>query len=155
MPHRIDKMADDEFFILQALKEAEKSSKKGEVPVGAVVVSENKVLSRAHNETIAKSDPTAHAEIRAIRKACQKRNNHRISDCDLYVTLEPCPMCLGAIVHSRIKRLVFGAYDPKSGAVQSVMKFPFDRINHNVEVKGGVLAEECGKILKNFFREKR
>jgi len=101
-------MTDDEFFILQALKEAEKSAKKGEVPVGAVVVSENKVLSRAHNEVIEKNDPTAHAEIMAIRKACLKRKNYRLSDCDLYVTLEPCPMCLGAAVNSRIKRLIFG-----------------------------------------------
>ncbi len=148
-------MTDDEFFILQAQKEAEKSAKKGEVPVGAVVVSENKVLSRAHNEVIEKNDPTAHAEIMAIRKACLKRKNYRLSDCDLYVTLEPCPMCLGAAVNSRIKRLIFGAYDPKSGAVESIMKFPFDRMNHRVEIKGGVLAEECGKILKDFFKEKR
>lgn len=148
-------MTDDEFFILQALKEAEKSAKKGEVPVGAVVVSENKVLSRAHNEVIEKNDPTAHAEIMAIRKACLKRKNYRLSDCDLYVTLEPCPMCLGAAVNSRIKRLIFGAYDPKAGAVESIMKFPFDRMNHRVEIKGGVLAEECGKILKDFFKEKR
>ena len=148
-------MTDDEFFILQALKEAEKSSKKGEVPVGAVVVSENKVLSRAHNEVIEKNDPTAHAEIMAIRKACLKRKNYRLSDCDLYVTLEPCPMCLGAAVNSRIKRLIFGAYDPKGGAVESVMKFPFDRMNHKPKIKGGVLAEECGKILKDFFKEKR
>jgi len=148
-------MTDDEFFILQAQKEAEKSAKKGEVPVGAVVVSENKVLSRAHNEVIEKNDPTAHAEIMAIRKACLKRKNYRLSDCDLYVTLEPCPMCLGAAVNSRIKRLIFGAYDPKGGAVESVMKFPFDRMNHKPKIKGGILAEECGKILKDFFKEKR
>jgi len=148
-------MINDEFFILQALREAEKSSKKGEVPVGAVVVSENKVLSRAHNEVIEKNDPTAHAEIMAIRKACLKRKNYRLSDCDLYVTLEPCPMCLGAAVNSRIKRLIFGAYDPKGGAVESVMKFPFNRMNHKPKIKGGILAEECGKILKDFFKEKR
>ena len=148
-------MTDDEFFILQALKEAEKSAKKGEVPVGAVVVSENKVLSRAHNEVIEKNDPTAHAEIMAIRKACLKRKNYRLSDCDLYVTLEPCPMCLSAAVNSRIKRLIFGAYDPKGGAVESVMKFPFNRMNHKPKIKGGILAEECGKILKDFFKEKR
>lgn len=148
-------MTDDEFFILQALKEAEKSAKKGEVPVGAVVVSENKVLSRAHNEVIAKNDPTAHAEIMAIRKACLNRKNYRLSDCDLYVTLEPCPMCLGAAVNSRIKRLIFGAYDPKAGAVESVMKFPFNRMNHKSKIKGGILAEECGKILKDFFKKKR
>lgn len=149
------KMADDEFFILQALKEAKKSAKKGEVPVGAVVVSDNEVLSQAHNESISKNDPTAHAEIMAIRRACQKKKNYRLSDCDLYVTLEPCSMCLGAVVHSRIRRLIFGAYDPKGGAVVSIVKFPFERMNHTVEIKGGVLAEECGRILIDFFREKR
>ena len=148
-------MTDDEFFILEALKEAEKSGKNGEVPVGAVVVAENKVLSRAQNETITRNDPTAHAEIIAIRNACLKRKNYRISDCDLYVTLEPCPMCLGAAVHSRIKRLIFGAYDPKGGAVESIMRFPFDRMNHRIEIKGEVLAEKCGEMLRDFFKEKR
>lgn len=145
----------DEFFMQEALKQAERSEKKGEVPIGAVVVSGGKIVSLAHNEPIAKNDPTAHAEIVAIRKACQKRKNYRLSDCDLYVTLEPCPMCLGAVVHSRIKRLVYGASDPKSGAVESMMEFPLDRTNHQVEVKGGVLAEECAKILKDFFEKKR
>ena len=146
---------DDEFYMHQALEEAEKSLKKGEVPVGAVVVSGGEVLSLAHNGSIGENDPTAHAEILAIRTACQKRKNYRLTDCDLYVTLEPCPMCLGAVVHSRIKRLVFGASDPKGGAVESMMRFPFDRTNHRVEVKGGVLAEECGQILQDFFKERR
>ena len=145
----------DEFFMRKALEQAERSLNRGEVPVGAVVVSAEEILSQAHNESIARNDPTAHAEIVAIRQACQKRHNYRLLDCDLYVTLEPCPMCLGAMVQARIRRLVFGALDPKSGAVESVMLFPFDQTNHRVEVKGGVLAQECGKLLKEFFQQKR
>jgi tRNA(adenine34) deaminase len=101
------------------------------------------------------NDPTAHAEILAIREACRKRENYRISDCDLYVTLEPCVMCLGAVLQARIRRLIFGALDPKSGAVESIMTLPFDRMNHSIEIEGGILAEECGKILKDFFANKR
>jgi len=145
----------DEFYIRQALKEAQKSMGVGEVPVGALVVSDGEILSHAHNQTISSQDPTAHAEIVAIRKACQKRNNYRLSDCDLYVTLEPCPMCLGAVVQARVKRLVFGAYDPKGGAVESIMRFPFEQTNHRVDLTGGVLVEECSQILKDFFKYKR
>ncbi len=148
-------MIDDGFFMGQALVEAEKSLEKKEVPVGAVLVSENKILSRGHNEAILRNDPTAHAEIIAIRKACLKRKNYRLPDCELYVTLEPCAMCLSALVHARVRRLVFGAYDPKAGAVESIMKFPFEKTNYRVEIKGGVLADECGKILKDFFLKKR
>jgi len=145
----------DDFYMLQALGEARESLRAGEVPVGAVVVSSAEILSQAHNETISSHDPTAHAEIVAIRRACLKRDNHRLPDCDLYVTLEPCAMCLGALVQARIKRLVFGAYDPKGGAVESIMRFPFDRTNHRVEVIGGILAEECSQILEDFFKDKR
>lgn len=148
-------MKEDEFFMRQALAEAQKSLKKNEVPVGAVLVVENEIVSRAHNAPIAKNDPTAHAEIIALRKAGSKRSNYRLPGCDLYVTLEPCAMCLGAAVHARIRRLVFGALDPKGGAVESVMQFPLERMNHRVEIIGGVLKEECGKILKDFFRVKR
>ncbi|MBC8358150.1 MAG: tRNA adenosine(34) deaminase TadA [Candidatus Aminicenantes bacterium] len=148
-------MRNDEFFMRQALVEANKSLGKGEVPVGAVLISGNKVLSRAFNEPIRRNDPTAHAEIIALRKACLKRRNYRLPDCDLYVTLEPCVMCIGAAVHARIRRLVFGAYDPKSGAVESVMNFPFEKMNHRIETKGGVLADECSRILKDFFSIKR
>jgi tRNA(adenine34) deaminase len=148
-------MIDDEFFMRKALAEAEKSLKKKEVPVGAVLISGLKILSRGHNEPILKNDPTAHAEITAIRKACLKKKNYRLPDCELYVTLEPCAMCLSALVHARVKRLVFGAYDPKAGAVESMMKFPFEKTNHRIEIKGGVLADECGKILKDFFHKKR
>ncbi len=148
-------MKNDEFFMRQALAEAEESMKKTEIPVGAVLVFKDKILSRAHNEAISKNDPTAHSEIVAIRKACQRKRNYRLPDCELYVTLEPCAMCLGAVVQARIRRLVFGAYDPKGGAVESIMMFPFEKLNHKVEIEGGVLAEECGKILKDFFMERR
>lgn len=148
-------MIDDEFFMGKALAEAEKSLEKKEVPVGAVLVSANKILGRGHNEPILRNDPTAHAEITAIRKACLKKKNYRLPDCELFVTLEPCAMCLSALVHARVKRLVFGAYDPKAGAVESMMKFPFEKTNHRIEIKGGVLADECGKILKGFFLKKR
>ena len=148
-------MIDDEFFMGKALAEAEKSLEKKEVPVGAVLVSRNKILGRGHNEPILRNDPTAHAEITAIRKACLKKKNYRLPDCELFVTLEPCAMCLSALVHARVKRLVFGAYDPKAGAVESMMKFPFEKTNHRIEIRGGVLADECGKILKGFFLKKR
>ncbi len=148
-------MKNDEYFMRQALAEAEESMKKTEIPVGAVLVFKDKILSRAHNEAISKNDPTAHSEIVAIRKACQRKRNYRLPDCELYVTLEPCAMCLGAVVQARIRRLVFGAYDPKGGAVESIMMFPFEKLNHKVEIEGGVLAEECGKILKDFFMERR
>jgi len=148
-------MRDDEFFMRQALVEAQKSLKKEEVPVGAVLVFEKQIVSRAHNEPIAKNDPTAHAEMVVMRKAGSKRKNYRLSDCDLYVTLEPCAMCLGAAVHARIRKLVFGAIDPKSGAVESVMKFPLEKMNHRVEIVGDVLADECSQILRDFFKKKR
>jgi len=148
-------MIDDEFFMGKALAEAEKSLEKKEVPVGAVLVSGNKILGRGHNEPILRNDPTAHAEITAIRKACLKKKNYRLPDCELFVTLEPCAMCLSALVHARVKRLVFGAHDPKAGAVESMMKFPFEKTNHRIEIRGGVLADECGKILKGFFLKKR
>ncbi len=148
-------MIDDEFFMRKALAEAEKSLEKKEVPVGAVLVSGNKILGRGHNEPILRNDPTAHAEITAIRKACLKEKNYRLPGSELFVTLEPCAMCLSALVHARVKRLVFGAYDPKAGAVESMMKFPFEKMNHRIEIRGGVLADECGKILKDFFLQKR
>lgn len=148
-------MADDEFFMKEALAESRKSLDKGEIPVGAVLVSEKKIVSRGHNESISRIDPTAHAEVLALRVACFLRNNYRLPDCELYVTLEPCAMCLGAAVHARIRRLVFGAYDPKGGAVESIMNFPFEKTNHRIEIKGGVLAEECSQLLKVFFKDKR
>jgi tRNA(adenine34) deaminase len=148
-------MDKDVLFMRKALQEAEKARKEGEVPVGAVLVKDEKIIARGHNKPVSGNDPTAHAEIVAIRNAGEKTQNYRLSGCELYVTLEPCAMCLGAAVQSRIKRLVFGAFDLKSGAVESVMDFPFEKMNHRVEVRGGVLAEECGKILKSFFERKR
>ena len=145
----------DEYFMQQAIYEAEKALEENEVPVGAVMVKENKILHRAHNQTLLKSDPTAHAEVIAIRAACHTFNNHRLPDCDLYVTLEPCAMCLGTLIQARIKRLIFGAYDPKAGAVESIMRFPFEKTNHRLKIKGGILEAECGKILKDFFIAKR
>ena len=144
-----------ESFMREALLEAERAAKNNEVPVGAVIVSGSKILSRAHNRVIALNDPTTHAEILAIREACRIKNNYRIPDCDLYVTLEPCAMCLGAILQARIRLLIFGALDPKSGAVGSVMSFPFERMNYPLKMEGGILADECGKILKDFFVAKR
>lgn len=145
----------DESIMREALLEAKRAAENNEVPVGAVVVMDKKILSRAHNCTISLNDPTAHAEILAIREACRIQKNYRIPGCDLYVTLEPCVMCLGAILQARIRRLVFGAHDPKKGAVESILTFPFDRMNHTVEIEAGILSEECGKILKDFFANKR
>lgn len=148
-------MERDEFFMRQALLEAERAREKGEVPIGAVSVRGDKIVARGHNETIRKNDPTSHAEIEAIREACSLSENCRIPDIEIYVTLEPCAMCLGAAVQARIRRLVFGARDPKAGAVASIMHFPFEKTNHSLEIKEGVLAEECAKILLDFFKEKR
>jgi len=151
----MNEITTDESFMREALLEAKRAAENNEVPVGAVVVSDNKILSRSHNGTISLNDPTAHAEILAVREACRIKENYRIPGCDLYVTLEPCVMCLGAILQARIRRLIFGAYDPKTGAVESIMKFPFDRMNHSVEIEAGILSDECGKILKDFFAERR
>lgn len=148
-------MPSDEYFMQQALNEAKKALKRGEVPVGAVIISGRKILARGYNSPIGRNDPTAHAEIIAIRKAGMKRKNYRLGNCDLYVTVEPCAMCLGAAVQARIRRLVFGAFDPKAGAVASLFRFPLEKINHRMEVKGGVMEEECGRMLKDFFKMKR
>jgi tRNA(adenine34) deaminase len=138
-----------------ALKEAAKAAAKGEVPVGAVIVRDGRIVSRGSNHHVKNSDPTAHAEIVALRKAARKSGNYRLPDCDLYVTVEPCAMCLGALVQASIRRLVFGALDLKAGAVSSIMKFPFERTNHRPEIVGGVLADECAKLLRDFFRARR
>ncbi|MCX8093086.1 MAG: tRNA adenosine(34) deaminase TadA [Candidatus Goldbacteria bacterium] len=145
-----------EKFMRQALKEAEKAYKKDEVPVGTVIVYNNKIIARAHNLIKTKKDPTAHAEILAIKKAAKKLNNERLIDTSLYVTLEPCAMCVGAIILARIKNLIFGASDPKTGACGSV----FDIINskknnHRVNVTSDVLKNKCAEIIKKFFKSKR
>ncbi len=142
-------------FMRLALAEAKKALGRGEVPVGAVLVAEGKILSRGFNQPRGKNDCTAHAEIVAIRKAGAMQKNYRLAGCDLYVTLEPCAMCLGAAVQARIRRVFYGAADPKAGAVRSVMKFPFARMNHRPEIRGGLLADECGQMLREFFRAKR
>ncbi len=145
----------DVTFMRAAFKEAAKAAVKGEVPVGAVIVRGGRVVSRGSNNPVKSSDPTAHAEIVALRKAARKAGNYRLPDCDLYVTVEPCAMCLGALVQARIRRLVFGARDLKAGAVSSIMTFPFERTNHRPEVLGGVLADQCARLLRDFFRARR
>jgi tRNA(adenine34) deaminase len=146
---------DDERFMKSALAEAGKAAARGEVPVGAVIVRQGRIVARGSNRPVGASDPTAHAEIVALRKAAKKTANYRLPDCDLYVTIEPCAMCLGAAVQARIRRLVFGAPDPKAGAVTSVMRFPFGRLNHRPEVVGGVLAAASASLLRDFFRARR
>ena len=146
---------DDAKLMRSALAEAAKAAAAGEVPVGAVIVRGGKIVARGSNRPIRTSDPTAHAEIVALRKAAKKAGNYRLPDCNLYVTIEPCAMCLGAVVQARIRRLVFGAPDPKGGAVSSTMKFPFARLNHRPEILGGVLAGESAQLLRDFFRAHR
>ena len=145
-----------ENFMKEALKEAKKAYKKKEVPIGAVIVKDNKIIARAHNLRETKKKATAHAEILAIEKACKKLGAWRLENCDLYVTLEPCTMCAGAIINSRIKRLFIGAMDEKGGAVGSKINILKDiKLNHDVEIETGILKEECSKILKDFFKELR
>ena len=146
---------DDADFMRAALAEAGKAAARGEVPVGAVVVRQGRIVARGANRPITSSDPTAHAEIVALRKAAKKSGNYRLPDCELYVTIEPCAMCLGAIVQARVRRLVYGAPDPKAGAVSSTMRFPFGRLNHRPEVLSGVLAAESAALLRDFFRARR
>jgi tRNA(adenine34) deaminase len=143
-------------YLQAAIAEAEAAERAGEVPVGAVLVHEGAILARGNNRVLRDNDPTAHAEIVALRAAGVALGNYRLEDCTLYVTLEPCAMCAGAILHARIARLVYGAPDPKAGAcgsVLSVMNHP--QLNHKVEVVSGLLAEECGALLTNFFRARR
>jgi len=146
----------DESYLRAAIDEALAAERDGEVPVGAVVVFEGAIVGRGNNRVLRDSDPTAHAEIVALRAAGQALGNYRLENCTLYVTLEPCAMCAGAILHARIKRLVYAAADPKAGAcgsVLSVMNHP--QLNHKVEVEAGLLAEEGGALLTNFFRARR
>ncbi len=146
----------DELFMRLALAEAEKALLAGEVPVGAVVVRGGEVVASAHNGPVGLKDPSAHAEILALRRAAEAEGNYRLAGATLYVTIEPCLMCAGALIHARVSRLVFGAPDPKGGAVVSLYEVLGDgRLNHRVEVTGGVLSEACGEILSRFFRKKR
>jgi tRNA(adenine34) deaminase len=146
----------DAEWMRAALALAEEARRQAEVPVGAVVVADGKIVGRGFNAPIASEDPTAHAEIAALRDAARTLGNYRLPDCDLYVTLEPCAMCSGAILQARIRRVVFGAPDPKTGAAGSVVDlFGESRLNHQTAVTGGVLAEECGALLREFFAERR
>ena len=146
-----------EKYMKIALEEAKKAGQMGEVPIGAILVSDNSdILSSAHNRTIARADPTAHAEILALRDAAQKINNYRLLNTTLYVTVEPCIMCMGAIVHARVANVVFGASDPKWGAAGSLYDFSEDeRLNHRVTVTRGVCEQECRSLMQDFFRAKR
>jgi tRNA(adenine34) deaminase len=146
----------DEKFMVQALKEAEKSANFDEVPVGAVIVKEGKIIARGHNLRERNNDPTAHAEIVAIRKACKKLKSWRLEGCTIYVTIEPCSMCAGTLLWSRIQRIVYGAKDPKGGALgSSYSLFEVKNINHRPEITGGVLEERCSTLMTSFFRSKR
>jgi tRNA(adenine34) deaminase len=149
-------MEKDEKFMRLALAEAQKALGREEVPVGAVIVLDGRVIARAHNRPVSLNDPCAHAEILALKKAAKKIGNYRLTGAEMYVTLEPCVMCSGAILNARIKRIVFGAKDLKSGAVVSLFRMLEDkRLNHSVEVAHGVMEEACSEILSRFFREKR
>ena len=146
----------DEHAMRIALDQAHNAWLVGEVPVGAVVMREGKVIATGYNRPITEHDPTAHAEIVALRHAAQLLGNYRLPECELYVTLEPCAMCAMALMHARFKRVVFGATDPKTGAAGSVIDlFAQGQLNHHTEVVGGVLAEACGQVLRDFFAERR
>ena len=143
-------------FMRAALDLAQQARDAGEVPVGAVVVKDGTIIGRGYNRPISAADPTAHAEVMALRDAARHLGNYRLTDCMLYVTLEPCTMCVGAIFHARIARLVYGAKDPKTGACGSIIDLPAEtRLNHHLQMAGGVLAEETGELLKQFFAQRR
>lgn len=143
-------------YMKQAIKQAQIAFRADEVPVGAIIVKDNVVISRAYNKRENKQNALYHAEILAIDKACKKLNTFRLNDCVMYVTLEPCPMCAGAIINARLKKVVFGAYDPKRGCVGSIYNLLEDkRFNHNPQVQGGVMEKECSQILSDFFSKKR
>ncbi|WP_046330430.1 tRNA adenosine(34) deaminase TadA [Polynucleobacter duraquae] len=146
----------DRQFMQQALDQAKLAGAAGEVPVGAVLVRDGLVISTGFNQPISNSDPSAHAEMMALRTAARDESNYRLPGTTLYVTLEPCTMCAGAMLHARVERVVFGAADPKTGAAGSVLNiFSEKQINHQTQVEGGIMSEECGQILRNFFKERR
>lgn len=143
-------------FMRLAIKEAKKAEMIDEVPIGAVIVKDGKVIARAHNKKESKNQATRHAEIEAIEKATKKVNNWWLEDCDIYVTLEPCAMCAGALINSRLRNIYFGAYDKKAGCCGSLYNLPTDtRFNHRLGVEGGILEEECASLLTNYFKKKR
>jgi tRNA(adenine34) deaminase len=146
----------DKKFIREALKEAKKALKAGEVPVGAVAVKSGRIISRGYNRSITDNDPSAHAEIVVLRKASKTLKNYRLTGCELYVTVEPCAMCAGALVLARIKRIIFGAYDKKGGACGSIFNIAAHKaLNHRIEIVPGILKNECSSLIKDFFKSKR
>ena len=145
-----------EFYMNEALKEAAKAFEKGEVPVGAVIVYQKKVIAKAHNQIKLLKDPTAHAEMIAITQAANYLRNERLNSCDIYATIEPCSMCMGALILARVKNLIYGARDPKTGACGSVMDIGSDnKLNHKVKIKSGVLEENAAFLMQTFFKERR
>jgi tRNA(adenine34) deaminase len=149
-------MKSDFYFLGEALAAAREGLAAGEVPVGAVLVGEGEILARAHNRPIGLNDPTAHAEVLALRSAAARLGNYRLPDTTLYVTIEPCIMCVGALIQARVARLVFGAPDPKGGACVSLYRLPEDpRLNHRLEVRGGIREAECRELLQEFFKARR
>lgn len=146
----------DELYMQEALRSAQRALAAGEVPIGAVVVCGGKIVGRGHNRNIIDHDPTAHAEILALREAGAALGNHRLGDCELFVTIEPCAMCAGAMIHARLKRVIYGAADPKAGAAGSVIQvLNHPSLNHSMEVQQGVLAGRCAELLQTFFRQRR
>jgi len=146
----------DETYMKLAINEAQQAARGGEVPVGAVLVKGNRVIAEDHNRCIGRCDPTAHAEILVLRKAGKALGNYRLKDTVMYVTVEPCPMCLSAMIHARVARLVYGTLEPKFGAVESKFNLLREKgLNHRVEVSGGILEEECSEIIGSFFKERR
>lgn len=151
-----DQREQAEKYMKEALRLASRAAEEGEVPVGAVVVREGRIIGRGRNQTITRKDPTAHAEMLALREALPETGGWRLPDCDMYVTLEPCAMCAGALIHARIQRLYIGTPDPKSGACGSLLDVTgHPGLNHHPEVYSGILQEQCAEILKSFFRELR
>ena len=145
----------NEYFMNEALKEAKKAYKKEEIPVGAVIVKDGKTIGRGHNQKESKKDTTKHAEIIAIQRASKKIDAWRLEDCEMYVTLEPCTMCMGAIINARIKKIYIGTMDPKTGACGSFVDFTKYKYNHKVEIETGILKDKCEYILKEFFKTLR
>jgi tRNA(adenine34) deaminase len=146
----------DQQFMQQAIEQAQLAALAGEVPVGAVLVKDGQVIAKAFNKPITNHDPSAHAEMLTLRQAAQVEQNYRLPGSTLYVTLEPCAMCSGAILHARVDRVVFGATDPKTGAAGSVLDvFSSKQINHQTRIEGGIMSEECGQLLRSFFKERR
>ena len=148
-------MTRNEYFMNEALKEAKKAYKIGEVPIGAVIVLDDKIIARGYNKREVKNQVISHAEIEAIKKANKKLGSWRLEEAKIYVTLEPCPMCIGAIIQARIEELYFAAYDPKTGACGSVLDLPSFKFNHQVFVQGGILEEKAKKLIQNFFKSLR